>query len=364
MQIYSNVVIVTPWGISNTIFATAVAAAVKAHSPGSYVTFITEEKMRDLLITVCPAIDEVVDEARFYESEDKVKFLHQMQPDLLVNLTAEPITHNALSDVVGFLSKHISFLPKQNQLLEVERPQQPATGVHVVDEMLGVLQQVQMEAPKPPFPTIFPEALKETMVAPLFAQNGLTLGEPIVGLVPGVGKGHVTKAWISDGYSYLVNSIRENLGLRCVLIGGEADAEICAGIAEQVSDCVNLGGKISLTEAAAVLKALALVIGGDCGLLHTAVAASTPVVGLYGPTSPLRTGPYGQSELVIDVHRRCECSDIRACKGLLPGAGDCMRSISLSEILEKVYTVLGRNAELPLPARDSTNWFWSQQRPN
>lgn len=355
VQIYSNVVIVTALGISNTIFATAVAAAIKQASPGAYVTFVAEEKMRDLLITVCPAVDEVMDEAALYESEDKVKFLQSLKPDLIVNLTREPLTHTMMSKLVGFLFKH-------KQLFEIERPEVASPQQHVVDEMLGMLTPLAIAPPVPPFPTMFPEALRETLVAPLFEEHGLAPNEAVVGLVPGVGKGLTTKAWISDGYAYLINSIKENLGIRCILIGGEADAKICADIASQVDDCVNLGGKINLTEAAAVLKALALVIGGDCGLLHLAVAASTPVIGLYGPTSSARTGPYAQSELVIDLHNRCQCTDIRVCKEMLPGPGDCMRAIALSEILEKVYSILGRNAELPLPARDSTNWFWSQQR--
>lgn len=360
MEIFSNVVIVTPIGISNTIFATPLAKAVKAASPASYISFVCEEKMRDLLITVCPSVDDVVDEAAFYGSGDHVKFLRSLKPDLVINLTRETLTRDFMSELTRVFTR-------QNKLLEVERPKLAPANEHMVDEFLSVLRQVGMVGPEQPFPTIFPEALKDTLVHEVFTENGLAAGEPVVGLVPGVGKGLSTKAWIGDGYKYLIDSIKQNLGLRCLLIGGEADADLCAQIASEpeADTCINLGGKVTLTEAAAVLKALPVVIGGDCGLIHIAVAASTPVIGLYGPTSPLKTGPYGQSELVIDVHARCHCNDIRVCQGALPGPGDCIRTIALPEVLERLYRVLNRDpqAELPLPARDSTNWFWSERKP-
>lgn len=360
VEIYSNVVIVTPVGISNTIFATPVAKAVKAASPASYISFVCEEKMRDLLITVCPSVDDVVDEAAFYGSDDRVKFLRSLKPDLVINLTQETLTHDLMSELTRFFTR-------QSKLLELERPKNVPATEHIVDEFLSVIGQVGIMRPEQPFPTMFPEALRETLVHELFAANGLTMGDPVVGLVPGVGKGFGTKAWIADGYKYLIDSIKHNLGLRCILIGGEADAELCAQIAAEpeAETCINLGGKVTLTEAAAILKALPVVIGGDCGLLHIAVAASTPVIGLYGPTSPVKTGPYQQSELVIDVHSRCHCADIRVCQGALPGPGDCIRTIALPEVLERLYKVLNRDpqAELPLPARDSTNWFWSERKP-
>ena len=52
----------------------------------------------------------------------------------------------------------------------------------------------------------------------------------------------------------------------------------------------------NLRELAWLLRHAALVIGGDTGPLHLAAALGVKVVGLYGPTNPLRNGPYGQIE--------------------------------------------------------------------
>jgi heptosyltransferase-1 len=48
-----------------------------------------------------------------------------------------------------------------------------------------------------------------------------------------------------------------------------------------------------MTQMIALQRRAALVVAGDTGPLHLAAALKRPVVGLYGPTDPQRTGPYG-----------------------------------------------------------------------
>ena len=56
----------------------------------------------------------------------------------------------------------------------------------------------------------------------------------------------------------------------------------------------------SLRELAFLLKHARVVVGGDTGPLHLAAALGTPVVGIYGPTNPLRNGPFGQLDRVVE----------------------------------------------------------------
>ena len=48
----------------------------------------------------------------------------------------------------------------------------------------------------------------------------------------------------------------------------------------------------SLSQLIAIVRRSRLVIAGDTGPLHLAAALDVPVVGLYGPTDPARTGPW------------------------------------------------------------------------
>jgi heptosyltransferase I len=73
----------------------------------------------------------------------------------------------------------------------------------------------------------------------------------------------------------------------------------------------------------AVMRRASLVVAADTGPLHVAAAVGTPCVGLYGPTSAARNGPYGTG------HRTLSAADGR------------MTSIEVDAVLAAVCELLG-----------------------
>ena len=85
-----------------------------------------------------------------------------------------------------------------------------------------------------------------------------------------------------------------------------------------------------------------------------AVAVGTPVIGLYGPTLPKRSGPYGYADLTIDQSSSCRCLEHKVCQVSgreLPG--ECMERIMLSEIIQRLaseipgFDTIGENQVTP-----------------
>jgi ADP-heptose:LPS heptosyltransferase len=91
----------------------------------------------------------------------------------------------------------------------------------------------------------------------------------------------------------------------------------------------------------------AVVVGNDSGPMHLAVALGRPVVALYGPTSPARTGPYDPSTRrgatgrgnVLLIRTTSECAP---CFRPDCPDSDCMRDISVDAVFEAVHDLLGR----------------------
>ena len=112
-------------------------------------------------------------------------------------------------------------------------------------------------------------------------------GQPVVFLVPQAGWG--AKQWpaarfgdlarqlAQSGYQVLVNQVRPDDPL--------ADAVVAASLGTAAAIATDLQQLIALTRRAA------LVIAGDTGPLHLAAALERPVLALFGPTDPARTGP-------------------------------------------------------------------------
>ena len=83
-----------------------------------------------------------------------------------------------------------------------------------------------------------------------------------------------------------------------MIFGGEGDRALSAGIAAELQraapsreSVLNLAGKTTLRELIAALKICRLLLTNDTGPMHLAAAVGTPVVVLFGSTSPEMTGP-------------------------------------------------------------------------
>ncbi len=107
-------------------------------------------------------------------------------------------------------------------------------------------------------------------------------------LLPGAGKAN--KLWPVDRFRELARL----LGEKALVVWGPGERELAEAIGARMAPPTNL------RELAWILQHAQLVIGGDTGPLHLAVALGTKVVGLYGPTDPRRNGPYGQLDHCVN----------------------------------------------------------------
>jgi len=98
--------------------------------------------------------------------------------------------------------------------------------------------------------------------------------------------GEVAARLVANGYRVLVNAAP---GRQDALAEAVVDA---SGGAAQTVGC-------TIGELTSLLRRSSLLIGGDTGPLHLASALQVPVVALFGPTDPSRTGPYGSRAVVL-----------------------------------------------------------------
>jgi ADP-heptose:LPS heptosyltransferase len=127
--------------------------------------------------------------------------------------------------------------------------------------------------------------------------------------------------------------------MKIVFTGGINDYSIIQDITSCMKGrSINFAGKTTLTELAALYEKAALVISTDTGPMHLAAAMGTPVVALFGPTAPWRTGPYGAGHQVITAGLECSPCFKRRCE-----TTDCMYQISMDQVLKGVQKVLGNS---------------------
>ena len=135
------------------------------------------------------------------------------------------------------------------------------------------------------------------------------------------------KRWHADGWRELVGHLIAT-GLRVVITGGPGPAEL-AYIARTLGDrrcgAIDLAGRLSLAELAALLCNASLYVGPDTAITHLAAATGTPTVALYGPTNPVKWGPWPAGyEADRSPFRRLDPRQEVNNVALLQGLGDCV----------------------------------------
>jgi heptosyltransferase I len=152
-------------------------------------------------------------------------------------------------------------------------------------------------------------------------------GEQFVVLNPG--GGWPTKQWSAARFGELADRLWERHRLTSVITFGPGEA----GLADQAINASRSGrvfpASPSLKGFFALAKRASLYVGGDTGPTHLAVAASTPVVGLFGPTEWWRNGSPNPDDICVerlDINCRVACHR-RACSNWI-----CME-ISVDDVM-------------------------------
>lgn len=154
-----------------------------------------------------------------------------------------------------------------------------------------------------------------------------------------------SKRWPPENFAALISK----LSIPCVIAGNNADKEICQKIIKNITETregekkqpkiINLCGETSLKELAALIEGARAVVSNDSGPMHIAAALKKPLVALFGPTDPSKTGPYGwqrNKDLKI-IRTGVSCSPCfkKRCNEPL-----CMTGISAEIVFDKLREYL------------------------
>ena len=123
-------------------------------------------------------------------------------------------------------------------------------------------------------------------------------------------------------------------GYAIVVVGGEQDRETGEAVTDGVPRSLNLCGRLSLPETAAVLSSCSLLITGDSGILHVGYGLGMRLIALFGPGREEKWAPHGPDVAVINRHLPCgPCTTF----GYTPRCSKnarCLKEITPEEVVE------------------------------
>ncbi len=154
------------------------------------------------------------------------------------------------------------------------------------------------------------------------------------------GGGWVTKNWSPLNYGLLHDRIRGRLGLNTVLTWGPGEEDLARAVMAACQGEPPLTFPTTLPQFMALAQRARLFVGGDTGPLHLAAACKTPVVGIYGPTDPLRNGPFHPSDRVVSHPVPCGPCYKRTCRKY---QRQCMTLVTVDQVFDAILRRLERD---------------------
>jgi len=239
-----------------------------------------------------------------------------------------------------------AWLANGRLLIGLDEPREGARGfydliaprasfhTHAVDWYLGVLRTLGV-----PVHRNFTWLPQRPSVAAAIREKWQTEAARWIVLQPGAR--WANKRWPTGHYVELVQKLAARRpGYRFVILGSESDRELGSVVARaDPQRCLDLTGITSLPEMVEWIRMSDLMISNDTGPMHVAAALGKPLVAIFGPTEPRRTGPYGQLGGTAQAKLPCVPCLKPRCTYALPL--ECLRAISPGAILARAEDKLG-----------------------
>ena len=200
---------------------------------------------------------------------------------------------------------------------------------HVIYKAIALVENaLKIEVPKTPQELSFP--IHTDLPHRLEAQQVIESSADYVILNPG--GGWPTKLWAPEKFGALADALWKSFGLHSVVPYGPGDAELANSVQRaSTANAVRLAN-VSLKGFYELARKAKVYVGGDTGPTHIAVAAGTPIVGIFGPTEWWRNGSPRPLDICVernDIDCRVDCHR-RACANWI-----CM-DIDVERVFEAV----------------------------
>jgi lipopolysaccharide heptosyltransferase I len=303
--------------LGDVVHALAAARALRAWWPRAELTWVVERR-EEAILAGNPDLDHVVPvDTRLWRREFRrpagaagvavklrglVRRLARGRFDVAVDLQglwkSGVITALTRAPVrAGLAASHCR--ERANAWFTNRRVTPPPGAVHVVEQYLAVVAGlgVDLAAVGPPAFPIPGNPVAEATVARWLEEEGVKPGTPLILLNPGSGGDH--KRWAVEAFRPLGEELAVRLGSRVAITWGPGEEPLARATAHGMRTGALVPPPTTIPEMVALFRRATLVVGGDTGPIHVAAVLGVPTVGLYGPTSARRNGPYGPRAAAI-----------------------------------------------------------------
>lgn len=330
-----NILVRMPNWIGDLVMATPVLTDLRNAFPKAKITAMCRKPLCDLLKK-----DEAIDELFCFSKPNNDFLRRQDLRDIIAKIRAGHhdlgvLLTNSFSSAwwfwLGKVERRIGYAAHFRRFLLSDPLALPKGKEHQVVTYKKLLAPlgVPLSDTKP---RLYVTAKEVEESKQLLYQRGFVKGKKLIGINPGAAYGSA-KCWPVENFRSLAVKLLNETEAHLVFFGDTRTAnlvkEISRGLPKRV---VDLAGITNLRELACIIKDCNVLVTNDSGPMHIGAAFGVPLVALFGSTDDALTGPFGQSESVINKRVKCSPCFKRVCPIDFP----CMKQITVDEVAMRV----------------------------
>ncbi len=343
MAQYRRMLFIKPSSLGDIVQALPTLAALRQHAPQAHIAWLVKRQWAGLLERV-EGIDRVWAVGPGLAGWlSEVPRLRAERFDLAVDL--QGLFRSALMARLAGCPVRIGFANGRegSPFFYSRQVAVPTPEMHAVDRYLLVADALGAARPATPQFRFIISQDDRGQVSDLLGRAGVRAGSPWIAM--NVSARWPTKRWPAESFAAVADRLHQEGVGPVVLIGGPDDRTDAQAMKKLVktSSMVDITGLTPLGLLPALLQAASVLVTNDSGPMHVAAAVDTPVVALFGPTSPVRTGPYGTQHRILTNPIPCSPCFSRRCRHSVDR--ECLTGIAPARVAEAVRSRLAVRAQ-------------------
>ena len=174
-----------------------------------------------------------------------------------------------------------------------------------------------------------------------FENAGVVPDEMVIGIHPFTA--NPLRAWPLDNFTELARQLQERYNARILFFGGPRDVDVLPGIrAALANPPLEAVGSTTLRETMALLARCRFLVCNDSGIMHLAASLRVPLVALFGPQSPAKFGPWGETCRVVYsafLCSPCKQQFFKECTPSGRGRPECLEAVSVDQVFSALQVL-------------------------
>ncbi len=346
-----NILFISLGGIGNLIFLTPAVSILCRKYPNARVSFLLSKSGAGEIVKNHPRLN------LLYEMEKPgstllpfFKKMRSIKPDITFVATGmNPLKSGLVSVIAGAPCRVGERFGAGRVLYNVAVPYR--FRQHEVACNLAMAGALDRDLKHSELCTIWSTPKDAEYAANFLSGERKRADQKFIGIHPGSGANMTFKRWPIENFIKVSKEIIRHYNAKILVFGGREESALARALCEALgSDAVNCAGTTTVLQSFEVIKRCILFLSNDSSPLHMAAVAKIPVVAIFGPTSEVRTGPWGVPHRLAMHPVPChpcyptskQKNGIFKCRNEDQFA--CLNHVTVETVLSHVHSLLGETA--------------------